>query len=68
MIFSKHNQFYESDVTKFIKELKEKNPNLEQQQRAGRSLLWDKEPIDLETQRRATESRVEQQAYVYQSK
>jgi hypothetical protein len=66
MAFSKHNEFYESDVTKFIKELKEKNPALEQKQREGRALLWDKAPVDLDTQRRSTESCVKQQAYVYQ--
>lgn len=66
MAFSKHNQFYESDVTKFIKELKEKNPSLEQKQREGRALLWDKVPVDLDTQRRSTESNVKQQGYVYQ--
>jgi hypothetical protein len=68
MIFSKHNLAYESDITKFIKELKQKDPDLEQKQRAGRAILWDKQPIDLDTQRRANESRVKQQAYVYQSK
>ncbi|RJG05624.1 DUF3460 family protein [Noviherbaspirillum cavernae] len=68
MILSKHNHAYESDITRFIKELKQKDPNLEQKQRVGRALLWDKEPIDLDTQRRSTESRVQQQAYVYQSK
>jgi hypothetical protein len=68
MAFSKHNTQYESDLTRFIKELKQKNPKLEEQQRAGRSLLWDKTPLDLDTRRRAEESRVNQQAYVYQNK
>jgi hypothetical protein len=68
MSFSKHNEFYESEITKFIKDLKQKNPALEQKQREGRALLWDKEPIDLDTQRRTAESRIKQQAYVYQSK
>lgn len=68
MIFSKHNQAYESDFTKFIKELKEKNPELEQNQREGRALLWDKAPVDLDAQQRILESRIKQQAYVYQPK
>lgn len=59
---------YESEITRFIKDLKEKNPQLEEQQREGRARLWDKEPIDLDARRRADESRVEQQAYVYQNK
>jgi hypothetical protein len=59
---------YESEITKFIKDLKQKDPELEQKQRAGRALLWDKAPIDLEARRRAKESLVKQQAYVYQNK
>jgi len=58
---------YESEITKFISELKQQNPKLEEGQREGRALLWDKEPIDLDQRRRADESKVNQQAYVYQS-
>jgi hypothetical protein len=59
---------YESDFTKFLRELKEKNPNIEERQFNGRALLWDKGPIDLDAQERANESRVKQSAYVYQNK
>ncbi|MFL9878881.1 DUF3460 family protein [Herbaspirillum rhizosphaerae] len=58
---------YESEATKFIAELKEKNPKLEEQQRAGRALLWDKAPLDLDKTAREKESRVQQQPYVYQN-
>lgn len=68
MKFSKQFSLYQSEATQFINGLKDANPQLEQKQRDGRALLWDKEPIDLETQRRNREARVEQQAYVYQSK
>lgn len=68
MKFSKQHQAYESDFTKFIKECKKQDPELEKKQLAGRSLLWDKAPIDLDTQRRIKESKVPQQAYVYQNK
>ncbi|MDO9192304.1 MAG: DUF3460 family protein, partial [Undibacterium sp.] len=51
MKFSKQFQLYESEATQFIKSLKEANPKLEQGQREGRALLWDKTPIDLETLR-----------------
>jgi hypothetical protein len=68
MKFSKQFQNYESDITKFIKELKQKDPDVELKQRAGRALLWDKAPIDLEARQRAKESLVKQQAYVYQNK
>jgi hypothetical protein len=66
-LFNKHAN-YESDHTKFIKELKEKNPGMDEGQVAGRSLLWDKSPLSLEEQRRIEESRLRQQAYPYQTK
>jgi len=59
---------YESDHTLFIKALKASNPAIEEGQRAGRALLWDKAPITLPEQQRVAESRVKQQAYVYQNK
>jgi hypothetical protein len=68
MKLSKQFQLYESEATKFINELKRKNPQLEESQRAGRALLWDKAPIDLDQTQRADESRIKQQAYVYQNK
>ncbi|HEY8606265.1 MAG TPA: DUF3460 family protein [Noviherbaspirillum sp.] len=68
MAFSKQQSQYESEFTKFLKELKQKDPTLEEKQRAGRALLWDKAPIDLDARRRAEESRVKQQPYVYQPK
>jgi hypothetical protein len=66
MKFTKQYQQYESEITRFIKELKQKDPELELKQQIGRSLLWDKTPIDLDTQKRLGESRIRQQAYVYQ--
>ena len=50
------------------KDLKQKNPQIDTDQRAGRALLWDKPPIDLDQSARAEESRVKQQPYVYQNK
>ena len=67
MKFSKQFSGYESEITKFISDLKDKNPQLEQQQLAGRALLWDKTPIDLDSQQRTQNSRVAQQPYVYQN-
>jgi hypothetical protein len=58
---------YKSDVTSFIEELKAKKPTLEDEQRQGRALLWDK-PIDLPTQAECRDARVPQQPYVYQTK
>ena len=33
---------YTSDVTQFITELKAKRPTLEEEQKRGRALLWDR--------------------------
>jgi hypothetical protein len=68
MAFNKQFHGYESELTKFIAELKVKNPNLEEDQRAGRALLWDKTPINLDNSEREQNSRVKQQPYVYQNK
>jgi hypothetical protein len=68
MSFNKQFKLYESEATKFIAELKEKNPNLEAEQLAGRALLWDKTPINLDNSEREKSSRVKQQPYVYQNK
>ena len=68
MKLSKQFSLYESDHTQFIKALKAKNPGIEEGQRAGRALLWDKAPVALSDQERGKESRVSQQAYVYQNK
>jgi hypothetical protein len=68
MKLSKQHQLYESDHTRFIAELKAKNPAIEAGQQAGRALLWDKAPQTLDEQARIQESRLRQQAYVYQNK
>jgi hypothetical protein len=68
MKFSKQHSLYESEHTKFIAALKANNPGIEEGQRIGRSLLWDKAPTTLAEQDRSAESRVPQQAYVYQNK
>jgi hypothetical protein len=57
---------YQSDVTQFIADLKRAKPTLEQEQRQGRSLLWDK-PVDRELLREASAARVAQKPYVYQT-
>jgi hypothetical protein len=65
---AKQFKFYESEATKFIAELKRKNPRLEEQQRAGRALLWDKEPLSLDQAERDQQSRLKQSPYVYQNR
>jgi hypothetical protein len=58
---------YKSDVTQFIESLKAAKPTLEEEQRAGRALLWDKR-IDRDAQAEYRQARVAQQGYVYQTK
>ncbi len=58
---------YESDITKFMREFLERNPQELEVQRAGRAQWWDK-PQDLETERRKAQSSVPVSPYYYQSK
>jgi Protein of unknown function (DUF3460) len=58
---------YESEVTQFLKQLKKDRPQLDEEQRKGRALLWDK-PQDLDTTERHEASRVAMKAYPYQTK
>ena len=60
-------QSYESEFTKFMREFKQKRPQLEAEQRKSRAIWWDHKQ-DLDTLERERESRVRQQPYVYQNK
>jgi hypothetical protein len=57
---------YESDITRFIRELKAKSPEIERSQREGRAIYWDKQ-LDPDELRRWRESNVPQDPYVYQT-
>ncbi|KAF1014438.1 MAG: DUF3460 family protein [Burkholderia sp.] len=56
---------YTSDVTQFLNQLKQQKPTLENEQRKGRALLWDKQPIDLDEHSEQQQPRLKQTAYVY---
>ena len=56
---------YQSDITQFLNQLKEQKPQLEEQQRKGRALLGDKQPLDLDERSEQQQSRVKQTSYVY---
>jgi len=60
-------KYYESDVTKMVRDLLREKPQILEEQRKGRSLWWDKK-LDLDALQRASEDTVKQQAYVYQTK
>jgi hypothetical protein len=57
---------YQSDATDFILQLKAARPDLEERQRAGRNLLWDKN-VDRAAWSDYREGQVEQKPYVYQT-
>jgi hypothetical protein len=56
-----------SDVTDFIANLRQKDPQLTQRQVDGRALLWDRK-IDLADEAEYKAAKVPQQPYVYQTK
>lgn len=58
---------YKSDVTQFIDSLKQRDPQLEDRQRQGRNLLWDKD-VDRRAQAEWRDANVPQKPYVYQTK
>jgi hypothetical protein len=55
---------YESDLTRFIRELKDKDPQIAELQRRNRATWWDK-PQDFEAWRERAAATVSQPAYVY---
>ena len=54
-------------MNKTKQQLKQDKPQLEDDQRKGRAIWWDRAQ-DLDTAERNRDSRVPQQAYVYQTK
>jgi hypothetical protein len=65
LLYHGRRAMYQSDITQFLNQLKQQKPNLEAEQRRGRSLLWDKQPIDLDERATQQSSRVQQTSYVY---
>lgn len=63
---SKKTSLYVSEVTQFINQLKEYNPELEKQQREGRALLWDKR-VDFDELKDFGSSRAPKKPYEYYS-
>ncbi len=60
-------KYYESDITKMMRELLKENPHIVEEQRKGRALWWDR-PQDQDTLKRRAKSKVSMQPYVYQTK
>ena len=59
---------YESEITKFIRELKAARPHLEEDQRIGRAIWWDKAPLNVTEKAEQDLARVPQQPYPYATK
>ena len=64
---NKMAKYYESDLTIMMRDLLKENPHILEEQKKGRAIWWDQKQ-DLDTLKRARESRVSQQPYVYQTK
>lgn len=58
---------YESDITRFIREFLDKNPQVTEKQKSNRATWWDK-PQDLDLRRRNEESRIPSTGYQYYDK
>jgi hypothetical protein len=56
---------YVSEHTKFIRELLEKKPQIEEDQQQSRAIWWDKLPRDLAARKKMDEGRIPQRPYVY---
>jgi hypothetical protein len=56
---------YESEHTKFMRELLRKRPDIVEKQREGRAIWWDKTPQALAEERTMDGGRVPQSPYVY---
>jgi len=61
------HDMYESEHTRFMRELFQKKPELADEQRRGRAIWWDRD-LDPDQQKRDAQSRVNQTPYVYQTK
>ena len=55
---------YESEATRFLRDLLDGQPELRTQRARNRATWWDK-PQDLETQKEREEARVDPTGYVY---
>jgi hypothetical protein len=58
---------YESEITRFIRELKQRKPELDRKQAEARAIWWDK-TLDRDEQSRFAQAQVKMPGYVYQTK
>lgn len=60
-------KYYESDAAKLLGELMLEKPQIAEEKKNGLALWWDRK-LNLDELKRAQDSQVTQQAYVYQTK
>jgi hypothetical protein len=65
MKWTRYERNYESEFSRFLNDYKRKHPAIEQQQRAGRLLYWDKPPLSPDELKRLTAPEVKMKPYVY---
>ena len=58
-------KYFESDITRMLRDLLQEKPHILEEQRKGRGLWWDK-PVDLDMQRRVAQARLPASPYAYQ--
>jgi Protein of unknown function (DUF3460) len=56
---------YQSELSQFINQLKKNDPLLENRQKEGREIFWDKPPIDLSERERIASCQLPQKSYSY---
>jgi hypothetical protein len=56
---------YESDITKFMRELMEKNPDMAADQQKARAMWWEKSPVTPSEQKNIDASDLPKPAYAY---
>jgi hypothetical protein len=61
-----HARYYESDVTRLLRDMLAAHPEIEQSQREGRALFWDRK-VDFEALERERQSEVPMKGYPYDS-
>jgi hypothetical protein len=64
---SEATNMYESDLTKFMREFLEKNPEVAEKQKAARATWWDKK-LDADERRQWEDSRLPEPSYQYYDK
>jgi hypothetical protein len=58
------SRYYESEITRLLREVVEENPEVEKSQREGRDIFWDRK-VDFDAQERQRRSEVPMKGYVY---